>query len=121
MAKITETEIEFDGRVIKVRTIEGDIIESERRDGTREVIRGYPIPPKAEEWPYRPADGPAEWRLYISIDELRQMLRGGLPVAIRLLSENGEQLLKLVGITLGGALSADGQDYLMGTEAPLDS
>ena len=123
MAKITKTEItDIDGRVIKVRTIEGDIIEVEWPDGNREVIRDHPVPPRAEEWPYRSADSLVEWQLFnFPADTVLRMLREGLPVAVRLFSENGEMLLKLVGIALGAQFSADRQTVLMGTEAPLDS
>ena len=122
MAKITEKEItDVDGRVIKVRNIEADIIETEWPDGTKEVIRNLPDPPKAEEWPWPLPGGPAEWRLFnFPIDRMVQMMRQGKPSAITLLSENGEILLKLVGLAIGGQLSADAQGFLMGTEAPLD-
>ena len=122
MARITKREItDVDGRVIKVRTIEADIIETEWPDGTKEVIRDHPVPPRAKEWPWPLPEGPAEWKLFnVLIDRFVQMVRQGPPSAITLLSENGEILLKLVGITIGGQLSADDQGFLMGTEAPID-
>ena len=128
MAKITEKKItDPDGRVIKVRRIEADYMEFESPDGAREVIRDLPALPRAEEWPYSTAGGPAEWQLFnVPRTKLIQIMLNRAPSAIRLLSENGDILLKLVGITSGGQMSAgspdfDSPDALWATEAPSDS
>ena len=122
MARITEHEItDVDGSIKKVRTIEADRIRVEHPDGTVEELENLSAPPKAEEWPWPLPQGPAEWRLSnVPLDKVIRMGLQAMPKFLTLLSENGEPLLKLGSITLGGQFSANGQDLLMGNEIPLD-
>lgn len=122
MARITEQEItDVDGRKLRVRTIEADIIEVEYPDGRKESIKDFSSSPKAEEWPWTPPGQPTEWRLFNVLHRVMAIGRQASPSVITLLSENREVLLKLGGITLGVQLSADAQDYLMCNELPFDN
>ena len=123
MARTTEKQVtDIDGNVRTIRTIEADRIRIEHPDGTIEELEDFPALPRAEEWPWSPPERSPEWKLFIiPLDKVMRIGLQAAPRFITLLSENGEALLKLGGITIGIQMSAAAQEFLMGNEIPLDS
>ena len=120
MVKITKCKFtDIDGNVRKVKKIEAAHARIKHKDGTIEEYSDC----KAEEWPYRLPDSPAEWQVFgIPASAFLRILNSRGADAITILaSEDGETLLELVNIVATGMLSAGEQSALMGVEEPLTS
>ena len=119
MVRITEEEIkDIDGRSRKVRKIEAAHARIVRPDGTIEEYSDV----NAEEWPWTPDGKPPEWHVFgIPVNKVLEMGRSLATSSLTLLSDNGEIILRIGGITMGAQLSAMGKDFLMGHEVSPDS
>ena len=116
MVKITEeTFLSPNGDVRRIRKIESAHVQVTYANGTVEEYFDC----TAERWPYTGDSSPAEWKVFgVPIPSI---IRGWKDIAtITLLGENGEGILKLMGITIAVELSQFGGDNLIGKEAPLE-
>ena len=127
MARIEEEEItDLDGRVIKRRVVEGDVIRITHTDGTEEEISDIPDGFRAEEDPWTPQGQPIRWELvkfpFGSIEVKLSIYRGqwSVPSLITLLNENRETLLNLGTIGVLMLRSAEAEIVLTGEEIPQD-
>ncbi len=119
MVKITEEEFtDWNGQPTKVRRIEAARARLTRPDGTVEEYSDC----SAQEEHYSLPDKPPQWRLFgIPVTVFLRTLGTAVSIeSIRLLAENGDTILKLVGMIMAAERSLGGRDYLMGTEAPLE-
>lgn len=127
MARIEEQEIGVvDGRVIKRRVVEADIIRITHPDGTEEELKDLPEAFSAVEDPWTPVGQSTRWELYnfpfgfFEVTVNVRLGRENLPRLITLLNENGEVLLNLGAIFAELLKSADGDAVLIGEEIPQD-
>ena len=127
MARIEEQEIGVvDGRVIKRRVVEADIIRITHPDETEEELKDLPEAFGAVEDPWTPVGQPTRRELYnfpfgfFEVTVNVRLGRENLPRLITLLNENGEVLLNLGAIFAELLKSADRDAVLIGAEIPQD-
>ena len=123
MARIEEQQIsDIDGRVIKRRIIQADIIRITQPDGTEEELTDLPEDFGAAEDPWTLADQATRWELanfpFGSFEVKLSFIPGreNLPRLITLLNENSEVLLNLGAISVMLLRSADADVVLIGEE-----